>query len=186
MSWRRCEAVCRLFRVLVITAALAQSGCSSEHEAGSPDNTIAGSVLEGAVVVHVKDGDSLVVRHKGSEIEVRLYGIDAPEKRQPYAGESKDAAHRLLDKQSVVLVVKDRDRYDRVVAEAYVAGDPVSINQQLVAEGAAWVYERYTRDPGLLEAQKRARQQRLGIWQLPEAERDAPWVWRKNNTKQRN
>ena len=59
----------------------------------------------------VQDGDSII---RGDGVRVRLYGIDAPEKDQPYGREA-----RKVVMQNVPLVVKikeyDQDRYGRLI-----------------------------------------------------------------------
>jgi endonuclease YncB( thermonuclease family) len=39
-------------------------------------------------VIRVKDGDSFLMRSGGLTYEVRMYGIDAPELKQPYGKQS--------------------------------------------------------------------------------------------------
>jgi len=53
------------------------------------------------------------------------------------------------------------------------------VNAEMVRQGAAWVYRRYSRDPALLVLEQEARDRRRGLWALPEAERVPPWDWRR-------
>ncbi len=46
----------------------------------------------------------------------------------------------------------------------------------LVAEGLAWHYTRYDRDPGLQQAERHAREAHLGLWRDPGLV--PPWRWR--------
>lgn len=73
--------------------------------------------------------------------------------------------------------MQDTDRYGRTVARVIVGGQDV--NREMVLEGAAWVYRAYNRDKSLLAVEADARVQKRGLWALPEAERVAPWDWRK-------
>ena len=57
-------------------------------------------------VVGVKDGDSLIVRQdKGDSVEIRLWGIDAPEKRQAYSNKGKRFLSNLAYKKKVRVLV---------------------------------------------------------------------------------
>ncbi len=53
------------------------------------------------------------------------------------------------------------------------------INAEMVADGAAWVYRKYNKDPHMLELERQAREQGRGLWALQEDQRIAPWEWRK-------
>ena len=81
----------------------------------------------------VQDGDSLI---RGDGFRVRLYGIDVPEKDQPYGREA-----RKMLKQYMPLVAKmkeyDEDRYGRLIVEL-VTEDNKSINAAMICSGAAW------------------------------------------------
>src|SRR3954453_8529377 len=54
----------------------------------------------------------------------------------------------------------------------------MDVNAELVRQGAAWVYRKYSRDPLLLLLEQEARSARRGLWALPETERLPPWEWR--------
>lgn len=136
-----------------------------------------------ATVLHVKDGDSLVIRLDGRDIDIRLFGIDAPEKDQPHAVDARRALERLVKRSTLTFSIRDKDRYDRLVAVARSEDHTESINVQLVRLGYAWVYTRYTNDPALLDAEQDARRHNRGLWRQPAAERRPPWEWR--NAKRR-
>jgi len=70
----------------------------------------------------------------------------------------------------------DTDRYGRTVGEVYA--DNVCVGCELVREGNAWVYRKYTDDPVLYQLEAEARAARRGIWGLPESQRVPPWEWR--------
>jgi endonuclease YncB( thermonuclease family) len=132
-------------------------------------------VLEGRVVA-VKDGDSLEVLAGGERIEVRIFGIDTPERGQPWAERSKRALAARVAGREVRVNRVDLDRYGRTVGEVYA--DNVCVGCELVREGHAWVFRRYTDDPVLFELEAEARAARRGLWSLPEAQRTPPWEWR--------
>jgi len=129
-------------------------------------------------VAHIIDGDSLCVEVGGSDVEVRLWGIDSPEYDQPEAEQSKGALSNLASGRTVDLKLMYLDRYGRTVAELFIAGD--SINEQMVSSGYSWVHPYFCREPvcrrwTMLEAA--ARRHRLGIWNSDNPV--PPWEWKK-------
>jgi endonuclease YncB( thermonuclease family) len=139
-----------------------------------------------ATVTHVFDGDSFVVRlDDGAKVEVRLAGIDAPEKGQPYADKARTALRSLILEQQVRIAVSDTDKYHRKVAQVYRAADGLHINAELLRRGCAWVYRRVPPDHPFRELERAARDGAVGLWALPEAEREPPWRWRQEHPSTR-
>jgi endonuclease YncB( thermonuclease family) len=136
-------------------------------------------------VKRVLDGDSLIVRAAGRDIEVRMGEIDTPEKGQPYADVSRKALQGMLLGKRVRLQVLDRDRYGRTVARVYSLPEELWVNAELVRRGHAWVYRRHVRDARLYDIERDARARRAGLWALPEAERTPPWTWRRTHPPER-
>lgn len=130
-------------------------------------------------VRRVFDGDSMIVRASGRDIEVRLGEIDTPEKGQPYADTSRKALQGMVLGKRVRLQVLDRDQYGRTVARVYRLPDELWVNAELVRRGHAWVYRRHVRDEGLYDIERDAKARRVGLWALPEAQRTPPWQWRR-------
>lgn len=125
------------------------------------------------------DGDSFIFRaNDGRRLEVRILGIDAPERGQDHATASRDALRRLLARETR-LEVQDVDRYGRSLAHVYVADSNESVAEAMISGGHAWVYKKYRGDADPMKLESAARQQRLGLWQdryrndpIP------PWTWR--------
>lgn len=140
---------------------------------------------DGVTAVKVFDGDSLIVSDAaGRQIEVRLYGIDAPERGQAYSNKAKQALQGLLGRHALRMEIVEIDRYGRTVAVLYRANGGDSINSEMVGRGFAWVYRRYNKDAAMLALEDRARQDRAGLW----ADRDtpvAPWNWRRDARQNR-
>jgi micrococcal nuclease len=132
-------------------------------------------------VTRVLDGDSLIVRSSDRDIEVRLAEIDTPEKGQPYADTSRKALQGMVLGKRVRLEVLDIDRYDRTVARVYRQTDDLWVNAEMVRRGHAWAYRRLVRDKRLYDLEREARENRAGLWALPEAEREPPWRWRREH-----
>jgi endonuclease YncB( thermonuclease family) len=126
-------------------------------------------------VVSVHDGDTLTaldasnVQHK-----VRLNGIDAPEIGQPFGTVSRDGLRALVLRKSVMIHGQERDRVGRVLARLEIEGQDV--NRQMVADGLAWHFKRYSDDTTLAEAEREARGARRGLW--ADSKPVPPWEWR--------
>lgn len=132
-------------------------------------------------VLSVHDGDTLTVAPGGdasTPIGVRLYGVDAPELAQPHGTDSRDwLAERLPEGTNVEIIPMDVDRYGRTVGLVQIVGR--TVNAELVAEGQAWVYDRYCKAKfcaSWKKAQKKARHEQTGLWSNVEGV--PPWEWR--------
>jgi len=131
-----------------------------------------------AKVIGVTDGDTMKVLHGKTAVTVRLYGIDAPEKRQPFAERARQRLSELAFSRTVTVLPRGRDRYGRILASVVLPGNQ-NLNEILVAEGLAWWYRRYApRETRLESIEEAARDQGLGLW----AEQDPtpPWMWRRS------
>ena len=141
--------------------------------AGAPG---AAAVIE-APDAFVVDGDTIDV----GAVRVRLHGIDAPEGGQRCANGrggawrcGDEAAQRMRDLVEGAPISCDalgRDQYGRVIAVCHVRG--VDVGGQLVEEGLAWAFRRFSED--YVAQEDEARRARRGVWR---AETDPPWVYR--------
>lgn len=128
-----------------------------------------------ARVEYVYDGDSF--RLDGGR-EVRLTGIDAPEREDPWSDEARDTLRRRIGGVEILLVLTEEgtDGHGRLLAFAHsvpppgeaAAPDPAaSLNVWMVREGHARAYFVAPRPEGrepLLAAQAEARAARRGLW----------------------
>ena len=159
----------RCFVIAALCAALSFYGCTDPlPESGA---------LERARVVKVRDGDSLVVDVAGQTIEVRLHGIDAPERGQPHGDVAREALVVLTRSGGITLDRRAVDRYQRQVAVVTAADSTKSINQLMIEQGHAWHYPRYDQNATWAAAQRRAREARRGLWAAPKS--TPPWEWRR-------
>lgn len=93
-------------------------------------------------VVKVIDGDSITLLvNSNTQLKIRLAEIDAPERGQPYWRVCRQTLADLVADKTITAVQIDIDRYGRIVAHLFVDGHWV--NENLVKNGAAWVYPRY-------------------------------------------
>lgn len=132
-------------------------------------------------VVRVSDGDTVVVldgeyvQHK-----VRLAGIDAPEKGQPFGQRSKQALSECAAGKTVHVDGSKRDRYGRLVGKVWA--NTTDCNLRQLTLGLAWHYKKYVGEQSDADAAEYggsellARERQLGIW----SDRDPqpPWDYR--------
>jgi micrococcal nuclease len=127
-------------------------------------------------VIHISDGDTLkVLTSSNKQVRIRLAGIDTPEKAQPFGTKAKQALASLTFQKQVIVDVETKDRYGRTVGRVYVQG--VDVSAELVRQGLAWVYRKYTKDQKLYALEVEAKKAKRGLWSsLHPIE---PWLWRK-------
>jgi endonuclease YncB( thermonuclease family) len=94
-------------------------------------------------VVGVADGDTITVLRDKQPQKIRLYGIDRPEKRQPFGNKAKQFASEMVFGKTVEVHRIDTDRYGRTVALVWVGR--ILLNEMLITAGLARVYPRYCR-----------------------------------------
>ena len=96
-------------------------------------------------VIHITDGDNLTVVINDEWTRVRLAGIDAPEKSQPFGTRSRQSLSDLCFWKQVTVIPKGKDQYGRMFAKVR-CGD-VDAGEEQVKRGMAWVYDHYVKDP---------------------------------------
>lgn len=144
-------------------------------------------------VVGVSDGDTITVLDANREQhKIRVAGIDAPEKAQPFGQRSKESLSKLVFGKDVDVEWKKRDRYQRIVGKVLVAeptcqsvGCPKSLDAGFaqLTVGLAWWYRKYASEqsPGDAQryesAEQEARSRHAGLWS--DGQPTPPWDWRK-------
>ncbi len=119
------------------------------------------------------DGDTVELT-EGTRI--RLHGIDAPERDQPYGPQATRALDGYLGR-SVYVEEKDTDTDGRQVAVLW-SPDGVNINVAMVCGGHAWWYQHYARfNTDLQDCEAEAQAGGVGLW--ADEGPVAPWDWRR-------
>ena len=127
-------------------------------------------------VVSIADGDTLtVLAFNNKRIRIRLSGIDTPEKSQDFGTEAKQALFFKIFDKTVRIKSHGKDRYGRTLGDIYL-GDRW-INLEMVSEGYAWHYKKYSKDQYLAQAELNARKVRKGLW--ADSNSIPPWEYRR-------
>lgn len=140
-------------------------------------------LLEGRVV-GVSDGDTItVLDSSNTQYKIRLAGIDAPEKKQPFGQVSKKSLSDLVYDKNVQVDWSKKDRYQRIVGKVFV--NDLDANLAQVKRGLAWHYSKYKKEQpfedrlNYLHAQEDAKAAQVGLWVEPNP--IPPWDWRKHS-----
>jgi len=133
-------------------------------------------------VVGVADGDTITVLDAlQTQHKVRLAGIDAPEKSQPFGNASRQALAGVVFQREVTVETYKRDRYQREIGKVWLGTTDVAL--ELVNSGLAWHYKQYAHEQPVEDrldytnAEVRARGSHLGLW--ADAHPIPPWVFRR-------
>lgn len=132
-------------------------------------------------MISIADGDSFTLMGAdGRRIGVRIGGIDAPEKGQPFADQAREQLVRLLGEGNLNIEPIKTDPYGRQVSRVSSRSEDVALKQ--IEAGLAWHFVRYAADQTPEERQKYARaeqfarQTRRGLWSAHDPV--PPWVYR--------
>jgi endonuclease YncB( thermonuclease family) len=129
-------------------------------------------------VVGITDGDTFKgLTSENQEVKFRIYGIDAPEKKQAFSQRSKQYLSDLIfDKTVKVKIQKSRDRYNRPIVWVYTP-DNKDVSSEMLKAGMAWHFKKYDSTPQYADDEAQAREAQAGLW----ADKNpvAPWDFRK-------
>ncbi|SRR5579885_1371034 len=137
--------------------------------AGKPPYTLTGRV------VSVSGGDTLTILD-GEETphKIRLAGIAAPEKTQPFGTKAREHLASKVFSETVRVEVVDVDRHQREVGRVFLGKR--FVNLEMVADGFAWRSAQSDKPGEFTSAQADAREHRRGLWADPNPV--PPWEWR--------
>ena len=117
--------------------------------------------------IQVIDGETIHIWKN----KYRFFGIDAPETKQICEKDNikiqcgviaKNILKNKIADKIPKCIVKDKDRFQRLVAECFIGKE--SLSRFMVREGYAVAYTQYSKD--FVEDEKYAKENKLGIWAM--------------------
>lgn len=132
-------------------------------------------------VIRIADGDTVTILDKNKEShKIRLAGIDAPERKQPYGKASKKYLSSMVGKKEVCVEWYKFDKYKRKIGNLFI--DDLDVNYEMVLAGYAWHYKKFQKEQSeedqirYAEIETKAKLAVIGLWSEPDP--IAPWDWR--------
>jgi len=133
-------------------------------------------------IVGVADGDTVTLLDASrTQHRIRLDGIDAPERTQPYGQRARQSLAELAHGRTAHADCPKVDRYGRAVCRVIVDG--VDIGFEQIRRGFAWHYVKYAHEQrtsdraSYARAEREARSTQTGLWSFSDP--TAPWDYRR-------
>lgn len=154
----------------ILLYSLMLLSCTTRNTTIEKNNAVTGKVIK------IVDGDTfdLLIEDK-TTIRIRMNGIDCPERKQDYYQVCKDALAKCIFDKNVTLITHGKDRYTRTIADVFYKNE--NINLDMLKNGFAWHYKKYSSDPIMAKAEEDARKAKIGLWSMKDP--IAPWNYRK-------
>ena len=140
------------------------------------------TIITGKVVA-ITDGDTFkLLTNDSTLIKVRVANIDCPERKQPFSNKAKQFTSDAIFGKKVTIDELKKDRYGRSIANVFY-DDSLNLSEELLKHGLAWHYVKYSKDSIFQCLEDKAKLNKLGLWQDPNA--IPPWEWRANKKKKK-
>ena len=155
------------FVALVLIISSFFGGRYFEKQKAKSSSTSVISPIQNQTVIEVSDGDTFKL---SSGQTFRLYGVNAPEVKEPYFEEAKVFTQDLVLGKEISFEQEANYRIDKFGRSlGYVFIDGVNLNIELVKNGLARVvlYEKRAKikyQDELLNAEKEAKALKIGVW----------------------
>ncbi len=125
------------------------------------------SPIQNLVVIGVTDGDTVKLN---TGREIRLYGVNAPEVKEPYYQEALSFTKNLVLNKEIVYEQEEKykeDKFGRLLGYVFIDGK--NLNIELIRNGLAKVvlYQKRAKlkyQDELIAAEKEAKEKRIGVW----------------------
>jgi micrococcal nuclease len=142
-------------------------------------NTSANAEMITGIIDSVISGDTITILSKGKTVQIRLFGIETPEKNQAFGQSARNFTGGKASKGEIHVQPMTQDHDGRTVAMVFING--INLNEQIISQGFGWVSrqsckESFCADWLKLEANAKASQK--GLW--ADADPTPPWEYRQN------
>ena len=130
-------------------------------------------------VISITDGDTFkgLTKEEKIEIKYRIYGIDAPEKKQDFGSKAKDYLAKLIAGKTVGIKTDSQDGYGRYIVWVYTP-DGRDVSAEMLKAGMAWHYKEYDSSELYETLEIKAKKKKTGLW--VDKAPVAPWYFRRN------
>lgn len=129
-------------------------------------------------VINVINGDTITVLEKTPEqkqaYRVRLKGVGAPGKGQYGYSGAKYFLEKLIWCEMVTVQYSERDKNGTILGLVLYGG--TFVNYEMVKEGWAWHYKKYSNSYELASFEASAKKDKKGVW--TEQNPIPPWEWK--------
>lgn len=113
----------------------------------------------------IVDGDTILLRRGNKLTSIRLWGIDAPEKKQVGGKAATRHLIKLIGRKRIKVVTTCIGKYGRIIGKIYYKGK--LINLEMVKAGHAWWNKRYCPEASEIEkAEQSARKKDAGYGKI--------------------
>lgn len=128
-------------------------------------------------VVKISDGDTFTAINRDNlQLKFRIWGIDAPEKKQAFGTKSKEYLSSLIFGETITVDVQKQDGWGRYIAYVFTP-DNKDVGTEMLKAGMAWQFIEYDKSEEYKKAELQARKSKKGLWSDPH--HVAPWEFRK-------
>jgi len=142
---------------------------TARFDAKSAEHLPAKKVIEGAA--YVTDGDTITI----NKMQVRLFGIDAPELNHPYGKKAKWALVKLCKGHKVRAKITEKDHYGRTVALCTLP-DGRDLSAEMVKMGLAIDWPKFS---GGVYQKMETTDARKKLWLAAARQKGHMHVWEK-------
>lgn len=118
-------------------------------------------------VVRIYDGDTFTILVPPNDTyNIRIQGIDAPERRQEFGMYARLYLERLIDGKEVEIYPDELDKWGRTAARCF-NHEGKDIGLEMIKAGMAWQYAPYNNNEKYVRAEQMARMTGMGLWCRP-------------------